>query len=231
MGIFCAIDGCDGSGKSLAVANVAKILAADNISILTTREPGGTPQGNDLRALLLDSGKPAWSRHAQMLLMTAARVEHVEQVLRPALLTHNVVISDRFVSTTLAFQGAGLGIDENFIVDVHNGATGHFWPDLTIIIDVSAEIALQRAIARNTAAIGPDESRYENLGLSFQDRARQGYRKQVENSAKFPKRGKYMLVNGNQTPDLVAKRIAYLIVTEIIRNRSDQKTICRGAHT
>ena len=168
--MFLVFEGGEGAGKTTAMAAVAARLGN---RALVTREPGGTPEGLALRALLLAGDAPDWDPMAELLLMVAARVQHVTRVIRPALAAGRVVLCDRFVGSTLAYQGAGRGLDQAFILDLHRVAVG-LLPDLTILLDVDPRVGLLRS-GRRLVASGQDEGRFEGLDLSFHERVRASF--------------------------------------------------------
>ncbi len=168
--MFIVFEGGEGAGKTTAMAAVAARLGE---RALTTREPGGTKEGLALRGLLLAGDAPDWDPMAELLLMVAARVQHVTRVIRPALAAGHVVLCDRFVGSTLAYQGAGRGLDGDFIMRLHRDAVG-LLPDLTVLLDVDPRLGLRRSL-RRLAASGQDEGRFENLDLAFHERVRASF--------------------------------------------------------
>lgn len=179
QGYFVAVEGGDGAGKGGLVANLAAVLAEDGHDVLATREPGGTPEGLQLRALLLAESGQVWEQNAELLLMVAARVQHVRRVIQPALAAGKIVICDRFIGSTLAYQGAGRGLPEDLILDLHARLVDDIWPDLTILLDVDPRIGLARSRRRLASEVN-DEGRFESLDLAFHDRVRQSFRAQAE---------------------------------------------------
>jgi dTMP kinase len=180
-GFFCVFEGVDGSGKTGALAHVQAALAKDGVALLATREPGGTEEGLALRKLLL-GGSHRWTPNAELLLINAARAQHVEKVLRPALGDGKLVLCDRFIGSTLAYQGAGHGIGDERIRTLHKIAAGDLWPDLTILLDVDPELALKRS-RRRLAASASDEGRFEALDLDFHRRVRRSF---LDQAARAP---------------------------------------------
>ena len=172
--MFIVFEGGEGAGKTTVMHAVAARLGN---RALVTREPGGTPEGLALRALLLAGDAPDWDPTAELLLMVAARVQHVARVIRPALAAGRVVLCDRFVGSTLAYQGAGRGLDCAFIVDLHRQAVG-LWPDLTVLLDVDPRVGLPRS-GRRLATSGQDEGRFEALDLAFHVRVRESFLSQA----------------------------------------------------
>ncbi len=167
-GRFITLEGGEGAGKSTQARRLAAAFAAAKLPVLATREPGGTPEAERVRALLLDPGL-AWTPLAETLLHGAARAEHVARVIRPALDAGTHVICDRFADSTLAYQGYGLGGDHGAIVTLA-GLIG-LRPDLTLVLDLPPEESPARLAARGAGA-----DRYERLGAAFFARVRDGFR-------------------------------------------------------
>ncbi len=182
-GRFIVFEGGDGAGKGSALAAVAEALIADGRDVLTTREPGGTPEGLELRGLLLSAAGSVWDQGSELLLMTAARVQHVKRVIRPALAAGRIVLCDRFVGSTLAYQGSGRGLPPALIRDLHRTFVDDVWPDLTVLMDVDAAMGLGRSrqrLAGARAEGGADEGRFEALDLGFHERVRAAFLEQAE---------------------------------------------------
>lgn len=196
-GAFIAVEGVDGSGKSGVVRHLVAGLAARGHDVLGTREPGGTPQGEALRGLLLAGTDAAWEPRAELLLMTAARVQHVARVVRPAVAAGRLVVSDRYAGSTLAYQGAGRGMDETLIRDLHAAMVDDLWPDLTLILDLDPAIGLARS-RRRLADSAIDEGRFESLALPFHQRIRTAF---LAQAAAAPER--HVVVDASGTPEAV----------------------------
>ena len=199
-GRFIVVEGGDGSGKGGVVASLATALREDGHAVLTTREPGGTPEGLRLRALLLAESGAVWEQEAELLLMVAARVQHVRRVIQPALAAGTHVISDRFAGSTLAYQGGGRGLPDRMIRDLHRQMVDDLWPDLTVLLDVDPQIGLERS-RRRLAADAADEGRFEALALSFHDRVRQSF---LAQAAAEPERS--AVIDAGQTLELVQRQ-------------------------
>ena len=167
-GRFITLEGGEGAGKSTQVRLLADALAQLGLPILRTREPGGAPGAEILRKLLL-GGSVDWSPQAETLLHFAARAEHVEKTIRPALEAGTWVVCDRFYDSTMAYQGYGQGADRGMIATL--AGLLRLVPDVTIVLDVSEAVAIARQIAR-----GADADRYERLDALFHARANQGFR-------------------------------------------------------
>ena len=189
-----AVEGIDGSGKSGVVRHLAAHLRSLGADVLATREPGGTPEGESLRALVLAGKDETWEPASELLLMTAARVQHVRRVIEPALARGQIVVTDRFVGSTLAYQGKGRGLSTGFILDLHRQAVGDLWPDLTLILDLDVATGLGRSRHRlSTDAI--DEGRFEGLDLGFHESIRSAFRDQA---LEAPER--HALIDASGTP-------------------------------
>ena len=166
-GCFITLEGGEGAGKSTQARTLAEALRARGVPVLLTREPGGAPGAEILRELLL-SGDVAWSLPAETLLHFAARAEHVEKTIRPALAAGTWVICDRFFDSTMVYQGHALGGDRAAIASL--SAMLGLVPDLTLVLDVDVATSVTRMRARGTAA-----DRYERLGEAFFARVREGF--------------------------------------------------------
>ncbi|WP_066687716.1 dTMP kinase [Caulobacter sp. CCH9-E1] len=169
QGFFISFEGGEGAGKSTQIRRLAERLQAAGHDVVVTREPGGSPGAEAIRELLVNGAADRWSPVAETLLMYAARRDHVERVIRPALSRGAIVLCDRFADSTRAYQGAGGEAPASLIASLEDHVLGGTIPDLTLILDLPAEVGLQRAEARGGAA------RFESKGLAFHERLRAGY--------------------------------------------------------
>jgi len=166
-GRFITLEGGEGAGKSTQVGPLATALRARGLEVVTTREPGGSAGAEEIRRLLVTGGAGRWSAVTEAFLHFAARRDHLERTVWPALDRGGWVISDRFADSTLAYQGHGLGLDPTVIGRLSELALGHFAPDLTLILDLPLEIGLGRMRARGGA------DRYETMETAFHHRVRE----------------------------------------------------------
>jgi dTMP kinase len=173
-GIFVALEGVDGGGKTAAISYLSKALRAAGHELLVTREPGGTEEGLALRQLLLASNSFSWEPMAELLLMNAARVQHVSNAILPAVQEGKIVLCDRFAASSIAYQGAGRGIPVAHVLDLHRIAVGSMWPDLTVVLDIDAAKGLERSKKRLQSG-QVNESRFEDLDVAFHQRVRQSF--------------------------------------------------------
>ena len=169
MGRFLSFEGIDGSGKSTQARLLAEALSALGTEVRLTREPGGSPGAEEIRRLVLEGEPDRWSPETELLLFTAARRDHLEKTIRPALARGEVVITDRFADSSRMYQGISRG-DLAATVDALHALMIGVEPDLTILIDIDPEVGLSRAVARK----GP-EQRFEEMGLDLQRRMRAGF--------------------------------------------------------
>ena len=180
-GKFITLEGGEGVGKSTQVDRLSKHLKAQDIDVLTTREPGGSPGAEAIRGLLVTGKTDRWDPLSEALLNFAARRNHVENVIKPALDRGAWVISDRFADSTTVYQGIAGGAGEEVIANLYTITLGDFAPDLTLVLDLPAEIGLARSKDRHSAS-GSSEDRYENMGLEYHENLRHGFQKVVRDN-------------------------------------------------
>ena len=195
-GLFVSFEGIDGSGKSTQARRLAETLRAEGRDVVLTREPGGSPGAEEIRALVLQGDPDRWSAETELLLFTAARRDHLERTIRPALARGAVVICDRFADSTRMYQGLSRGDLRGTVDALHDLMIG-IEPDITILVDMDPAAALSRAKARATA-----EERFEDFGLPLQEKMRAGFRALA---AEHPHR--FRVIDGNAPEDTVATTI------------------------
>lgn len=198
--MFISLEGIDGSGKSTQARRLAETLRARGTGVMLTREPGGSDGAEAIRRLLVEGDPDRWSPETEILLFNAARRDHLERLIDPALARGDWVVSDRFADSTRVYQGATRGDLRGLVDRLHALVIGRE-PDLTIVIDMDPEVALTRGLAR-----GSGEDRFEDFGLPFQQKLRAGF---LALAKAFPAR--IRLVDGMADADTVAARIAALL--------------------
>ncbi len=198
-GAFVSFEGGEASGKSVQARRLVDTLRARGVDALIVREPGGTPAGERIREILLHAREIALTPEAQALLFTAARAQHVREVIRPALTRGQVVVADRFFDSTLAYQGAAGGADLDGLRAMTRFAVGDTIPDRTFLLDVPVEVMLARR-ARET---GRRWDRFEAEDRAFHERLRDGY---LRLAAAEP--GRFVLVDGARDESEVAREVA-----------------------
>lgn len=195
-GLFLSFEGIDGSGKSTQSRALAQRLRARGHEVVLTREPGGSPGAEDIRRLLVEGDPDRWSPETEILLFSAARRDHLERTIRPALARGAVVITDRFADSTRVYQGAARA-DLRATVDALHDLMIGTEPDLTLVMDMEPRAALTRGLARQSG-----EDRFEDMGLSFQQALRAGFHAL---SAEYP--GRVHLIDASAAPDEIGARI------------------------
>jgi len=210
-GRFITFEGIEGSGKTTQIQMLSNQLEERGIDHLLTREPGGTPIGDQIRRLVLDPGNVDMTPICDLLLYAAARAQHIEQVIRPALGAGRLVLCDRFKDATFAYQGYGRGIRLDLIDALHDLETLALRPDLTLLFDIDASRALERARDRDSG--GPhDETRFEQQDLEFHERVRAGY---LELAQQEP--GRFVVIDASGTIEEVHARVLAAIEEHLHR--------------
>jgi dTMP kinase len=199
---FVTFEGPDGAGKTTQISLVESKLRNAGYSVVVTREPGGTPLGERVRSVLLDPGDYAIVPRAEALLMTAARAQHVADVIQPALINGSIVLCDRFIDSTLAYQGAGRGLPVDELKSLQRFAINALLPDLTVLLDLPADAGIQRR-----ESSGSPLNRLDQDEISFHERVREWY---VQAAINEPDR--WILLDAQQPPDVLAEMITESIV-------------------
>ncbi|MEH6831604.1 MAG: dTMP kinase [Sulfitobacter sp.] len=195
-GLFISFEGIDGSGKSTQVTRLAEYLRRSGREVVVTREPGGSDGAEEIRALVLQGDPDRWSAETEILLFTAARRDHLERLIRPALAAGKIVICDRFADSTRMYQGLSRGDLRGTVDKLHDLMIG-VEPDLTILIDMDPIEGLKRAKGRNGT-----EERFEDFGADLQSAMRAGF---IELSKEYSER--FRVIDGGQEMDAVAADI------------------------
>ena len=203
-GYFISFEGIDGSGKSTQIQKLARFLETLGFDVLITREPGGSVGGEEIRNLLLQGNVDRWSAETEILLFTAARRDHLERIILPAIEDDKIVICDRFTDSTRMYQGMR-GPNLRNLVDMLNEKIINCDPDLTIVIDIDPKISLKRAKSRETV-----EERFEDFGVEMQLNMRNGF---IELAKEFSNR--IEVVNGQQSVDDLAKDICSIVKAKL----------------
>lgn len=187
-GKFITLEGTEGVGKSTNLAYVHQWLTGRGIEVVVTREPGGTPMAEEVRTLLLAKREEPVDETAELLLVFAARAQHLQQVIKPALARGAWVLCDRFTDATYAYQGGGRGLDVTTIAQLEQLVQGDLRPDLTLVLDIEVELGLKRARQR------AELDRFESEAVAFFERVRRAYKDLAEAA---PER--YAVINAGQS--------------------------------
>jgi dTMP kinase len=193
---FITFEGGEGAGKSTQAALLAARLRDHGRDVVLTREPGGTPGAEAIRSLVVEGEPDRWEAATEALLVNAARADHVARLIRPALARGAWVVCDRFVDSTLAYQGAGKGLPAAELLETHRLATGNLWPDLTLVLDLPVAIGAARAGARGHL------DRFERTGGDFHDRVADSFRHVAHQEP-----DRVRLIDASGTPDEVAAAV------------------------
>ena len=213
-GIFITLEGIDGTGKSTQARRLAAYLSKRGIPALLTREPGGTKVGEQIRRLLLSPKITKMSSLTELTLMYAAREQHLEEVVRPALARGRVVISDRYNDASFAYQGYGRMLGAQTVRALDRIICGRTQPDLTLLLDLDPQTSLSRARKRNTRN-RVKNTRFENHGLKFQKRVRAGY---LALARQQPRRIK--LIQADRPVAEIEAEIDKVVETLLVRRRA-----------
>jgi len=212
---FITFEGLDGCGKSTQLEKLAAVLRAQNLSVVVTREPGGTATGEKIRQLLVDTNTVSLDPLAELALMFASRAQHIAEVILPALAGGRIVLCDRFTDSTEAYQGGGRKLGSKPVLDMHGTLCGNLQPELTILMDSDVATSVDRARRRNKSQAGKgvfaksDENRFEQESRAFFGRVRNAY---LAIAAREPER--VVVVDARGTAAETHRRIV-----EIVRRR------------
>jgi len=204
QGAFISFEGIDGSGKSTQARILADALRGQGRDVVLTREPGGSPGAEEIRRLVLEGDRDRWSAETEILLFTAARRDHLERVIVPALAAGRVVICDRFADSTRMYQGLGRG-DLRAVVDQLHALMIGREPDLTILVDIDPAVGLGRALSRGGA-----EARFESFGEGLQSRMRAGF---LALAAEFS--GRFVVIEGGRAVAEVAADVLRAVTARL----------------
>ena len=197
QGRFITLEGGEGTGKSTLARGLGDALRAEGVGVVLTREPGGAPGADAIRALLVSGDAERWSATEESLLFAAARLNHLTHTIKPALDRGDWVVCDRFADSTMAYQGYAQGIGRETVEALYRLVVGEFVPDLTIILDVPPRVGLKRVDERKI-----DETRYERMKPDFHARLREAY---LDIAKREPAR--CVVIDGTDSPDEVRAAI------------------------
>ncbi|MBV1867320.1 MAG: dTMP kinase [Marinosulfonomonas sp.] len=207
-GLFITFEGIDGSGKSTQARLLVEHLRSLGLDVIHTREPGGSPGAEEIRALVLEGDTDRWSPESEILLFTAARRDHLEKTIEPALASGKIVVCDRFADSTRVYQGITRGALRPMVDQLHQLMIARE-PDLTFIIDMDPATGLTRALSRQTS-----EERFEGFGEGMQRKMREGF---LQLAKEFSAR--CMVIDGNRNIPVVAQDVAKIAKTRLPRTQ------------
>jgi dTMP kinase len=214
-GKFITFEGLDGTGKSTQIEKLAKALRARGVSVVVTREPGGTPTGEKIRHVILDSATTGLAPMAEMALMFASRAQHIHEVIAPAMAQGKVVLCDRFTDSTEAYQGSGRKLGSKAVLELHRILCDDLQPDLTILMDSDVATSVERARRRNLKSTKngraqKDENRFEQESRAFFTRVRHGYLAIAKRES-----DRMAVINARGTPSQTHARILEVVLPKL----------------
>lgn len=211
MGFFITFEGIEGCGKTTQIKMAGEYLSSKHIPFIITEEPGGVPLGLEIRKILLNESSFAICAESEVFLFSAARSQHVRDVILPTLKENKIVLCDRFSDATIAYQGFGRGLDIHFIQKINETSTGKLKPDMTLLFDAPVEVGLKRALRRISRFEGVSkEDRFEREDLIFHEKVRGGYLSLARNE---PER--FKIIDGTKSIDEVHREVCSHISTLI----------------
>ena len=171
-GLFISFEGGEGVGKSTQIELLKTSLTKKNINVLSTREPGGTKEGELIRKFLVSGEISSWDSYSESLLFNALRREHINKIINPSLLKGDIVLCDRFIDSTIVYQGVGGGINQTLLLSLHKNFCYDLYPDITFFLSLDPKVGIERTLSRNNKT----ENRFENMGLSYHQKIQDGFK-------------------------------------------------------
>ena len=171
-GLFISFEGGEGVGKSTQIELLKTSLSKKNINVLSTREPGGTKEGELIRKFLVSGEINSWDAYSESLLFNALRREHINKIINPSLFKGDIVLCDRFIDSTIVYQGVGGGINQKLLLSLHKNFCYDLYPDITFFLSLDPKVGIDRTLSRNNKT----ENRFENMGLSYHQKIQDGFK-------------------------------------------------------
>lgn len=171
-GLFISFEGGEGVGKSTQIELLKTSLTKKNINVLSTREPGGTKEGELIRKFLVSGEISSWDSYSESLLFNALRREHINKIINPSLFKGDIVLCDRFIDSTIVYQGVGGEINQTLLLSLHKNFCYDLYPDITFFLSLDPKVGIDRTLSRNNKT----ENRFENMGLSYHQKIQDGFK-------------------------------------------------------
>ena len=171
-GLFISFEGGEGVGKSTQIELLKTSLTKKNLNVLSTREPGGTKEGELIRKFLVSGEISSWDSYSESLLFNALRREHINKIINPSLFKGDIVLCDRFIDSTIVYQGVGGTINQTLLLSLHKNFCYDLYPDITFFLSLDPKVGIDRTLSRNNKT----ENRFENMGLSYHQKIQDGFK-------------------------------------------------------
>ena len=207
-GLFISFEGGEGVGKSTQIELLKTSLTKKNINVLSTREPGGTKEGELIRKFLVSGEINSWDSYSESLIFNALRREHINKIINPSLFKGDIVLCDRFIDSTIVYQGVGGAINETLLLSLHKNFCYDLYPDITFFLSLDPKVGLDRTLSRNNKT----ENRFENMGLSYHQKIQDGFKALSDKNNK-----RFFEINAELSVEKISNQI-YDHVISIIRS-------------
>ena len=206
-GLFISFEGGEGVGKSTQIELLKTSLTKKNLNVLSTREPGGTKEGELIRKFLVSGEISSWDSYSESLLFNALRREHINKIINPSLFKGDIVLCDRFIDSTIVYQGVGGGINQTLLLSLHKNFCYDLYPDITFFLSLDPKVGIDRTLSRNNKT----ENRFENMGLSYHQKIQDGFKALSDKNNK-----RFFEINAELSVEKISNKI-YNHVISIIK--------------
>ena len=207
-GLFISFEGGEGVGKSTQIELLKTSLTKKNLNVLSTREPGGTKEGELIRKFLVSGEISSWDSYSESLLFNALRREHINKIINPSLFKGDIVLCDRFIDSTIVYQGVGGGINQTLLLSLHKNFCYDLYPDITFFLSLDPKVGIDRTLSRNNKT----ENRFENMGLSYHQKIQDGFKALSDKNNK-----RFFEINAESSIEKISNQI-YDHVISIIKS-------------
>ena len=207
-GLFISFEGGEGVGKSTQIELLKTSLTKKNINVLSTREPGGTKEGELIRKFLVSGEISSWDSYSESLLFNALRREHINKIINPSLFKGDIVLCDRFIDSTIVYQGVGGAINQTLLLSLHKNFCYDLYPDITFFLSLDPKVGIDRTLSRNNKT----ENRFENMGLSYHQKIQDGFKALSDKNNK-----RFFEINAELSVEKISNQI-YEHVISIIKS-------------
>ena len=207
-GLFISFEGGEGVGKSTQIELLKTSLTKKNLNVLSTREPGGTKEGELIRKFLVSGEISSWDSYSESLLFNALRREHINKIINPSLFKGDIVLCDRFIDSTIVYQGVGGGINQTLLLSLHKNFCYDLYPDITFFLSLDPKTGIDRTLSRNNKT----ENRFENMGLSYHQKIQDGFKALSDKNNK-----RFFEINAELSIEKISNQI-YDYVISIIKS-------------